>query len=159
MPEKRLARGRRLFRAARNCFGWRGWLLSFSFVTLAAAIVTIYHPQQTALVPRGFTPVAEIAGTNWRYDLNFPIHNPSIIQQLIECESQGLNIARPDSNGQMSWGILQFNGTSTWQEMERRFHFYGDPRNPPAAIHMADMMISSGLIGRWTCARSLKLVK
>ena len=54
----------------------------------------------------------------------------------------------------MSWGILQFNGTSTWNEMERRFNFYGDPKSPPDAIHMADMMISSGLIGRWTCARS-----
>ena len=159
MLEKRLASGRRLLRAARSHFGWRRWLLCISFVTLAAAIVTIYHPQQTALVPGGFIPVARIAGTNWRYDLNFPVHNPSMIQQLIECESQGLNIARPDSNGQISWGILQFNGTSTWQEMERRFHFYGDPRNPPEAIHMADMMISSGLTGRWTCARSLGLEK
>jgi hypothetical protein len=72
MLEKRLASGRRLLRAARSHFGWRRWLLCISFVTLAAAIVTIYHPQQTALVPGGFIPVAQIAGTNWRYDLNFP---------------------------------------------------------------------------------------
>jgi hypothetical protein len=28
---------------------------------------------------------------------------------LIQCELQGLNIARPDSNGLISWGILQWN--------------------------------------------------
>jgi hypothetical protein len=125
----------------------------------AVRIATTYRPHQAALAPSGLIPIAQIAGATWSYDLNFPVHNPSIIQKLIECESQGLNIARPDSNGQMSWGILQFNGTSTWQEMERRFHFYGDPTNPPEAIHMADMMISNGLIGRWTCARSLGLTR
>ena len=159
MLERRLASARRLFRAAGSFFDWRGCLLCFSVVMFAATIATIYPPHQAALAPSGFIPIAQIAGANWSYDLNFPVHNPLIIQKLIECESQGLNIARPDSNGQMSWGILQFNGTSTWQEMERRFHFYGDPRNPPEAIHMADMMISNGLIGRWTCARSLGLTR
>ena len=159
MLEKQFSKGRQVFRAARVCFGWRRWLLCFSVVTLVAAIATIYRRQQAASTPGRFTPIAQIEGKNWRYDLNFPVYNSSMIQKLIECESQGLNIARPDSNGQMSWGILQFNGTSTWREMEQRFHFYGDPRNPPEAIHMADMMISSGLAGRWTCARSLKLTK
>jgi hypothetical protein len=32
--------------------------------------------------------------------------------------------------------------------MEQRFNFHGNPQNPPEAIHMADMMISSGPIGR-----------
>jgi hypothetical protein len=159
MLERRLASARRLFRAPGSFFGWHGCLLCFSVVMFAVRIATTYRPHQAALAPSGLIPIAQIAGATWSYDLNFPVHNPSIIQKLIECESQGLNIARPDSNGQMSWGILQFNGTSTWQEMERRFHFYGDPTNPPEAIHMADMMISNGLIGRWTCARSLGLTR
>jgi hypothetical protein len=159
MLAERLAKGRRFFQAARSCFGRREWLLCLSVMALAAAIATIDRSQHAAHSPSGFMPITQIAGKNWRYELNFPVYNPSTIQKLIDCESQGLNIGRPDSNGQMSWGILQFNGTSTWQEMERRFHFYGDPRNPPEAIHMADMMISSGLIGRWTCARSLGLAK
>ena len=29
---------------------------------------------------------------------------------------------------------------------------------PGDAIHMADMMISGGYLGRWTCAHPLKLV-
>jgi hypothetical protein len=104
-------------------------------------------------------PIARIAGKNWAYDLAFPVNNAATIGRLIECESQGLNIGRPDSNGQMSWGVLQFNGTSTWREMEQRFHFRGDPRNPQQAIHMADLMISNGLLGRWSCAHTLGMVK
>lgn len=128
------------------------------YVALAPLIVVLVHRPVAGISSRA-TPVAELSGKNWRYDLNFPVRNLSIVEQLIECESQGQNISRIDSNGQVSQGILQFNGTSTWNEMEQRFDFYGDPRNPSAAIHMADMMISSGLVGRWTCARSLGLTK
>jgi len=81
-----------------------------------------------------------------------------MIRRLIQCESKGLNISRADSSGHVYLGILQFNG-ATWSEMEQRFNFHGDPRNPPEAIHMADMMISSGMIGRWGCAHSLGLTK
>jgi hypothetical protein len=103
--------------------------------------------------------VAEVSGKNWHYDLNFPVQNSSILGRLIQCESQGRNVSRPDSNGQISRGILQFNGTTTWNEMEQRFNYHGDPTNPAEAIHMADMMISNGLIGRWSCARTLRLTK
>ena len=134
---------------------WAQWSrVSQSLLYLAVAsliVVTVHRPKAI--------PVAEVSGKNWHYDLSFPVYNSSTLGRLIQCESQGLNISRTDSNGQMSWGILQFNGSSTWNEMEQRFNFYGDPRNPPDAIHMADMMISSGLIGRWTCARSLRLTK
>jgi hypothetical protein len=58
----------------------------------------------------------------------------------------------------MSWGILQFNGTSTWAAMQQRFDFYGSPMMPADAIRMADLMISNGLIGHWTCARILHLI-
>lgn len=142
---------------------WRGAVdarRTLFYVAIALLIVVMVHRRVEGISVSGrATPVAEVAGKNWRYDLSFPVHNPLTIEQLIECESQGQNISRVDSNGQLSQGILQFNGTSTWNEMEHRFDFYGDPRNPTAAIHMADMMISDGLVGRWTCARSLGLTK
>jgi hypothetical protein len=125
-----------------------------SLLYLAIAWLTVVIAHRPKAIP-----VAELSGKNWHYDLSFPVYNSSTLERLIQCESQGLNISRTDSNGQMSWGILQFNGTSTWNEMEQRFSFYGDPRNPPDAIHMADMMISSGLVRRWACARSLGLTK
>jgi hypothetical protein len=154
-----------------KCFGkWAQWYRvsqstvdarrSLLYLAIASLIVVMAHcPAKVISAPGRPTPVAEVSGKNWHYDLSFPVHNLSTVESLIECESQGQNISRVDSNGQISRGILQFNGTSTWNEMEQRFNFYGDPGNPPEAIHMADMMISSGLIGRWTCAHSLGLAK
>jgi hypothetical protein len=130
------------------------------YLAIASLIIVVAHgPANVISFPGKPVPVAEVAGKNWHYDLSFPVYNLSAVESLIECESQGQNISRVDSNGLISRGILQFNGTSTWNEMEHRFNFYGDPGNPPQAIHMADMMISSGLIGRWTCAHSLGLTK
>jgi hypothetical protein len=103
-------------------------------------------------------PVAVISGRNWRYELDFPVRNSATLRKLIQCESKGLNISHTDSNGKAYLGILQFD-RATWNAMEARFNFHGDPKNPAEAIHMADMMISGGLIGRWGCARSLGLTK
>jgi hypothetical protein len=86
------------------------------------------------------------------------VKNSGIIEKLIQCESQGVNIARPDSNGLISWGVLQFNGTSTWQGMEQRFGYYGSPMLSGDAIHMADLMISGRFLDRWMCARILHLL-
>jgi hypothetical protein len=147
--EKYLAKWAQWSQASRSVADGRRSLLYLAIASLVVAII----PGPTT------TPVAEVSGKNWHYDLSFPVHNSSTLERLIQCESQGQNISRTDSNGQMSRGILQFNGTSTWNEMEQRFNFHGDPRNPSDAIHMADMMISSGLIGRWACARSLGLTK
>jgi hypothetical protein len=137
----------------------RGILSCGFLVAVCFWVFTMDHSQPVPppQLPPG--PIARIAGKNWAYDLAFPVNNAATIGRLIECESQGLNIGRPDSNGQMSWGVLQFNGTSTWREMEQRFHFRGDPRNPQQAIHMADLMISNGLLGRWSCAHTLGMVK
>jgi len=157
VPDKHLAKGAHWSRISPGAVDVRRSLL---YLATALLIVVIVHrPMRIISVPSNAIPVAEVSGKNWRYDLSFPVHNSSTLERLIQCESQGRNISRTDSNGQMSWGILQFNGTSTWNEMEQRFKFHGDPRNPPDAIHMADMMISRGLIGRWTCARSLGLTK
>ena len=85
--------------------------------------------------------------------------NPVILKKLISCESQDTNIARMDSNHQMSYGLLQFNGTATWQEFSALANVSGSPMIPDDAVKVADWMISNGSLGRWTCAHILKLVK
>jgi len=104
-------------------------------------------------------PSTLISGPNWRYLVPFQIKNTSTIEKLIQCESEGANIAHKDSNGLISWGILQFNGTSTWAEMATRFNLHGSPLIPADAIRMADAMISDGFLGRWTCAHLMHLIK
>ena len=157
MLKKYLGKCAELYRASRRTVDARRSLLYLA--TASLMVVMVHRPVEVISARANAIAVAEVSGKSWRYDLSFPVRNVSTIEQLIQCESQGQNISRVDSNGQVSRGILQFNGTSTWNEMERRFNFYGDPRNPTAAIHMADMMISNGLVGRWTCARSLGLTK
>jgi hypothetical protein len=104
------------------------------------------------------TPQTVISGDSWAYTVPFVVHNPEKIEALVSCESQGVNITRMDSNGLYSNGVAQFNGTSTWAMMERKFDFYGSPDIPGDAIHMMDMAIDGGLIGRWSCAHILKMV-
>ena len=84
--------------------------------------------------------------------------HPSILRQLIKCESQNTNVARLDSNHLMSFGLLQFNGTATWQEFSPLANVSGSPMNPQDAIKVADYMISNGFLGRWTCAHILNLL-
>ena len=113
--------------------------------------------RQTVVLPSD-TPAATIlSGKDWSYTVPFPVHNKTLIERLIGCESQGQNIARPDSNGLTSWGILQFNGTSTWADMSRQSGINGGPLDPTASIQMADWMIQNGYLHRWSCARILGL--
>ena len=84
--------------------------------------------------------------------------NTDILRQLIQCESQDVNIARPDSNGLISYGLLQFNGTATWAQFSRLANVTGSPMMPDRAIEVADWMISHGELGRWTCAHILHMV-
>jgi hypothetical protein len=85
--------------------------------------------------------------------------NPYILRKLIKCESENTNIARMDSNHQISFGILQFNGTSTWADFAPRAGvIHSTPMNPMSAIKVADWMISNGFLGRWTCARIQNLL-
>jgi hypothetical protein len=58
-----------------------------------------------------------------------------------------------DSNNLMSYGILQFNGTATWDAFAPLAGISSTPMNPPAAIVVADWMISNGQLHRWTCAK------
>lgn len=80
--------------------------------------------------------------------------NPLFLRMLIQCESSNTNIARIDSNGIMSYGILQFNGTGTWDEFAPQAGVIGGtPMDPAAAIKVADWMITHGHVARWSCAR------
>jgi len=155
--EKHVAKWAQCSRISQGVIDVRRSLLCLAIASLIALMA--HRPMSVIAVPSKTIPVAEVSGKDWHYNVTFPVYNSSSLERLIQCESQGRNISRTDSNGQISWGILQFNGTSTWNEMEQRFNFYGDPRNPSDAIHMADMMISGGLIRRWACARSLGLTK
>jgi hypothetical protein len=118
-------------------------------ILTAKASYTVYPP-----IPSSTTL---LQGKNWHFLVPFTVQNSSTIEKLIQCESQGVNVARPDSNGLESWGILQFNGTSTWNELSAKSGIRGSPMMPADAIRMADWAISNGYLKRWSCARILKL--
>lgn len=74
------------------------------------------------------------------------------IEHLIPCESGARIVDRLDTNGKMSYGILQFQD---WPEWERMSGISGDPDNPDDAIRMAEWGIEHGMIDHWACARIL----
>lgn len=76
------------------------------------------------------------------------------IEHLIPCESMGKTINRIDSNGKMSYGILQFQD---WDEWEAMSGLSGSPDNRADAIRMAEWAIQNGMINHWTCAGILKI--
>ena len=77
------------------------------------------------------------------------------IEHLIPCESMGKPINRIDTNGKMSYGILQFQD---WDDWERVSGITGDPDNRADAIRMAEWAIENGMISHWTCATILKIL-
>jgi len=90
--------------------------------------------------------------------------NPKIDAEIVQCESGGVNISRPDSNGRISDDVAQFNrgrdGTirsGTWGWKSKLSGIKGDPRYPDEAIHMLDWAISNGYLAHWSCARILGL--
>jgi hypothetical protein len=74
------------------------------------------------------------------------------IEHLIPCESGGRTINHVDSNGKMSYGILQFQD---WEEWQRVSGISGDPDNSDDAIRMAEWGIEHGMIDHWGCAKIL----
>lgn len=77
------------------------------------------------------------------------------IEHLIPCESMGRTINRIDSNGKMSYGILQFQD---WNEWEAASGLTGNPDNRRDAIRMAEWAIQNGMINHWGCAQILKMM-
>jgi len=82
---------------------------------------------------------------------------PQILDKIIPCESQWTNIARIDSNGKMSYGILQFQQT-TWDFFAPLAGISSTPMNPTSAIEVATYMISHNQLHRWTCAKIEHLI-
>jgi hypothetical protein len=76
------------------------------------------------------------------------------IEHLIPCESMGQRLDRLDTNGKMSYGILQFQD---WDEWERISGITGSPDNRADSIRMAEWAIQNGMINHWTCAGILKI--
>ena len=123
------------------------------FFLLFAVIQVILFPARVISVSPQTPVLSVIRGSNWAYTVPFEVKHPAIIQKLIQCESQGVNISKPDSDGIVSAGILQFHADGTWQDMERLSGFRGSPLIPSDAIFLADWMIGHGFLRRWSCAR------
>jgi len=111
--------------------------------------------------------LTNLSNGNWTYTVPFEVHNPAEIEKLIQCESKGVNVSEPDSDGIFSDGILQYHraskhspiGSGTWAWMEKLSGLKGSPVFPADAIHMTDWAIDHDLIGQWSCAHILHLVK
>jgi hypothetical protein len=76
------------------------------------------------------------------------------IEHLIPCESMGRAVDHLDTNGKMSYGILQFQD---WPEWERISGITGSPENSEDAIRMAEWGIENGMIDHWGCASILHM--
>ena len=129
--------------------------LSLPFITL---IQTVLARPDEYTVTRRMPQETFISGPQWAYTVPFAVKNKASIEKLIQCESRGMNISRPDTDGIMSDGILQFHrgptGTlarGTWEDFSRASGITGSPKSPADAIRMTDWAISHGLGPHWTC--------
>lgn len=135
--------------------------LSLPFITFIQTVLARSH-ESAAMQPM---PLATfVSGPQWAYEVPFAVQNKAIIEKLIQCESGGVNISRPDSDGIMSDGILQFHrgpadtlAGGTWEDFSQASGITGSPRDPADAIRMTDWAISHGLGPHWTCWRLQKL--
>jgi hypothetical protein len=131
--------------------------LFLPFVTLIQTVLA--RPGEHAVRPQ--IPLETfISGPQWSYTVPFAVRNKATIEKLIQCESRGMNISRPDADGIMSDGILQFHrgptdsmAGGTWEDFSRASGITGSPKNPADAIRMTDWAISHGFGPRWACWR------
>jgi hypothetical protein len=117
--------------------------------------LTVKGPLAVALT------LAKLYGTRpyWQGPKVDPAHLPgdevdTIVSHLIPCESLGRDVDEIDSNGKMSYGILQFQD---WPNWERLSGLTGSPDNTDDAIAMAEWAIKNGYLKRWSCARILRM--
>lgn len=80
---------------------------------------------------------------------NSPKNTYQVIERLIECESNGKNVAKLDSNGKYSYGILQIQ-FETWNRWSKESGITGEPMNKTDAVKMATWAIKNGKIKAWT---------
>jgi len=144
----------------------------FYFVCLCLPLVTLVQTvlarageyEYTAVAPSSIPVETFLVGPRWGFSVPFPVKNKTMIEKLIQCESGGRNISRPDSDGVISDGILQFHrgpadtyAGGTWEDFSRSSGITGSPREPADAIRMTDWAISHGLGPHWTCWQLQKL--
>ncbi|MGA7523903.1 MAG: hypothetical protein WBW84_15735 [Acidobacteriaceae bacterium] len=123
-----------------------------------AFLAPFFFPGAAYSVQPSKAPQTIISGHGWSYTIPFAVHNVSDIEKLIQCESQGVNVSRVDSDGIYSDGILQFHRgpldtlqSSTWEAFSKASGITGSPLIPADAIQMADWAIDHGLGPHWTC--------
>jgi len=126
--------------------------------------LTFSSSRAIAVSPPKSPSETTLSGKSWVYTVPFVVKNVADIEKLISCESQGVNVSRPDRDGMIPDGILQFHRgptdtlqSSTWAAFSNASGIKGSPIDPTASIRMADWAISNGLISHWTCARILHL--
>ena len=131
------------------------FFLSLPFITL---IQTVLARTGESAVTRPFPAETVLSGPRWVYTVPFEVQNKAEIEQLIQCESRGLNISVPDSDGITSDGILQFHrgpadtiAAGTWKDFSRASGIVGSPMHPADAIRMTDWAISHGRGPHWSC--------
>ena len=77
-------------------------------------------------------------------------------KRLATCESQWVNVVRPDSDGIDSDGLWQYH-KGTWDEFSKESGILGTSTNPYQAALMTSWAIERGYARRWTCGRILHL--
>jgi hypothetical protein len=133
--------------------------LTLWIFSLTALFLPILSQSANSLILPPIASPSSLQGHGWQYTLDFRPENPEKLVKLIQCESQGVNVSRPDSDGIFSDGILQFHrasknsliGSGTWAWMEKLSGLRGSPIIPADAIRMTDWAISHGLGPHWTC--------
>lgn len=75
---------------------------------------------------------------------------PTIIDKLVDCESDYTAIKRIDRNGYYSYGILQYQ-SSTARDFSKRSGIKTDPMNPVEAIRLTEWAIDEKLGFHWSC--------
>lgn len=136
-------------------------LLLLPLVTLIQTVLA--RSDARAVAPRVAMETV-ISGPRWAFTVPFSVRNKTTIEKLIQCESGGMNVSVPDTDGITSDGILQFHrgpadtmARGTWEDFARASGITGSPRNPADAIRMTDWAISHGLGPHWGCWRLQKL--
>ena len=142
------------------------FFVSIPFVTL---LQTVFAKTETTIREYAFArqPVPEtvLSGLPWAYSVPFEVQNKAEIEKLIDCESAGLNVSGPDSDGLISDGILQFHRgpedtltRSTWEDFfkgqrnrgitheSRRRNQNGGLGHQPRLRSALDMLAHSELI-------------
>jgi hypothetical protein len=124
------------------------------------------RPANSEILPKN--PVLEVAltlvklfGTRpyWEGPVVFPKSVPAdeidtIISHLIACESEGRDVDEIDSNGVMSYGILQYQDWPNWEKISGRS---GSPDNTNDAINMARWAVAHGYLDHWSCSAILRI--